>query len=35
MLAGLYLLGAVVKDIPMPARYGTEVIEPVPPSLVV
>ncbi len=25
MLAGLYLMGAVVKDIPMPARYGTEV----------
>jgi dolichol-phosphate mannosyltransferase len=25
MLAGLYLLGAVVKDIPMPARYGNEV----------
>ncbi len=25
MLATLYLLGAVVKDIPMPARYGGEV----------
>ena len=25
MLARLYLIGAVVKDIPMPARYGTEV----------
>jgi len=25
MLAGLYLLGAVVKDVPMPARYGSEV----------
>lgn len=25
MLAQLYLIGAVVKDIPMPARYGTEV----------
>jgi dolichol-phosphate mannosyltransferase len=25
MLAALYLMGAVVKDIPMPARYGTEV----------
>jgi hypothetical protein len=25
MLARLYLLGAVVKDIPMPARYGSEV----------
>lgn len=25
MLAQLYLLGAVVKDIPMPARYGSEV----------
>jgi len=25
MLAKLYLLGAVVKDVPMPARYGTEV----------
>jgi hypothetical protein len=24
MLAHLYLLGAVVKDVPMPARYGTE-----------
>lgn len=24
MLANLYLLGAVVKDIPMPARYGRE-----------
>ena len=25
MLANLYLLGAVVKDVPMPARYGKEV----------
>jgi glycosyltransferase involved in cell wall biosynthesis len=25
MLANLYLLGAVVKDVPMPARYGNEV----------
>jgi len=25
MLANLYLLGAVVKDVPMPARYGAEV----------
>src|SRR4030095_15186622 len=25
MLANLYLLGAVVKDVPMPARYGTEI----------
>jgi dolichol-phosphate mannosyltransferase len=25
MLAQLYLLGAVVKDVPMPARYGNEV----------
>ena len=25
MLANLYLLGAVVKDVPMPARYGDEV----------
>ncbi|HXF85950.1 MAG TPA: glycosyltransferase family 2 protein [Anaerolineales bacterium] len=25
MLAHLYLIGAVVKDIPMPARYGNEV----------
>lgn len=25
MLAKLYLLGAVVKDVPIPARYGTEV----------
>jgi glycosyltransferase involved in cell wall biosynthesis len=25
MLAKLYLLGAVVRDVPMPARYGTEV----------
>ena len=25
MLASLYLLGAVVKDVPMPARYGGEV----------
>lgn len=25
MLARLYLLGAVVKDVPMPARYGREV----------
>lgn len=25
MLARLYLLGAVVKDVPMPARYGNEV----------
>lgn len=25
MLANLYLLGAVVKDVPMPARYGSEV----------
>ena len=25
MLANLYLLGAVVRDIPMPARYGNEV----------
>jgi dolichol-phosphate mannosyltransferase len=25
MLANLYLLGAVVKDVPMPARYHTEV----------
>lgn len=25
MLARLYLIGAVVKDIPVPARYGTEV----------
>lgn len=25
MLAHLYLLGAVVKDVPMPARYGNEV----------
>lgn len=25
MLADLYLLGAVVKDVPMPARYGSEV----------
>lgn len=25
MLANLYLLGAVVKDIPMPARYGGEI----------
>ncbi|MGC8667526.1 MAG: glycosyltransferase family 2 protein [Chthonomonadales bacterium] len=25
MLAQLYLLGAVVKDVPMPARYGAEV----------
>lgn len=25
MLAQLYLLGAVVMDVPMPARYGTEV----------
>jgi dolichol-phosphate mannosyltransferase len=25
MLARLYLLGAVVKDIPMPARYGNEI----------
>jgi glycosyltransferase involved in cell wall biosynthesis len=24
MLANLYLLGAVVKDVPMPARYGAE-----------
>ena len=25
MLARLYLMGAVVKDVPMPARYGSEV----------
>jgi glycosyltransferase involved in cell wall biosynthesis len=25
MLANLYLLGAVIKDVPMPARYGGEV----------
>jgi glycosyltransferase involved in cell wall biosynthesis len=25
MLANLYLLGAVVKDVPMPARYGNEI----------
>lgn len=25
MLANLYLMGAVVKDVPMPARYGEEV----------
>ena len=25
MLANLYLLGAVVRDVPMPARYGNEV----------
>jgi dolichol-phosphate mannosyltransferase len=25
MLANLYLLGAVIKDVPMPARYGSEV----------
>ena len=25
MLANLYLLGAVVKDVPMPARYGGEI----------
>jgi len=25
MLANLYLLGAVVRDVPMPARYGAEV----------
>ena len=25
MLANLYLVGAVVKDVPMPARYGAEV----------
>ena len=25
MLARLYMLGAVVKDVPMPARYGSEV----------
>jgi hypothetical protein len=25
MLANLYLLGAVVKDVPIPARYGNEV----------
>jgi hypothetical protein len=25
MLAKLYLLGAVVKDIPIPARYGSEI----------
>lgn len=25
MLADLYLLGAVVRDVPMPARYGSEV----------
>ena len=24
MIANLYLLGAVVKDVPIPARYGTE-----------
>lgn len=24
MLANLYLLGAVIKDVPMPARYGSE-----------
>jgi hypothetical protein len=25
MLANLYLLGALVRDIPMPARYGSEI----------